>query len=83
MKPYFYIFVEHFLYIDLCNYKFSVHLQAEINANTNSSRLISYLEANSGASTRKVRRQVVQVCALDRAISKLPFELGIGPICSW
>jgi len=21
--------------------------------------------------------------ALDRAISKLPFELGIGPICSW
>jgi len=28
-----------------------VHLQEEVNANTNSSVLISYLEANSGAST--------------------------------
>jgi len=25
----------------------------------------------------------LQVCALDRAISKLQFELGIGSICSW
>jgi len=23
------------------------------------------------------------ICALYRAISKLPFELDIGPICSW
>jgi len=57
LKAYFYIF----LYIDLCNYKsnvapargFSKHrpVNREINANTNSSVLISYLEANSDAST--------------------------------
>ena len=23
------------------------------------------------------------IYAMERAISKLPFELGIGPICSW
>ena len=67
MKPYFYIFAVHFLYINLCNYKSSVHPQKdsehqrvsrEINANTNNSMLIPYLEANSGASAVwKVRRR--------------------------
>ena len=61
LRPYFYVFVEHFLYTDLCNYKSSVHLQEDfpnISANTNSSVLIFYLEANSGESTVwKVRRQ--------------------------
>jgi len=28
-KPYSYIFVERFLYSDLCNYKSSVHLQED------------------------------------------------------
>jgi len=54
MKPYFYVFVEHFLNIDLCDYKGVFKHQRvsrDINANTNSSVLISYLEANSGAST--------------------------------
>jgi len=67
LKSYFYTFVEHFLYSDLCNYKDCCkhpRLSQQINANTNSSVLISYLEAN-------------------RAISKLPSELGIGPIRSW
>ena len=39
--------------------------------------LISYLKAISFAST------VWKVCASNRVISKLPFELGIRPICSW
>ena len=53
----FFIFGEHFLYSDLCSYRSSMHLQQdfqrvsrEIYANTNSSVLISYLEANSVAS---------------------------------
>jgi len=68
LKPYFHMFVAHFPYSDLSNYRSSMHLQEsffkhqhisrEINANTNSSVLISYLKANSAASTIwKVRRQ--------------------------
>jgi len=38
LKPYFCIFVAHFLYSDLCNYKSSI--------NANSSVLISCFEAN-------------------------------------
>ena len=46
--------------------------------------LMSYLEADSVASTVwKVRRRGLKVCAFDRAVSYLLFELGIGPICSW
>jgi len=46
--------------------------------------LISYLENNSVASVvRKVRHRRLQICTLDRALTKFPFELGIGPICSW
>jgi len=65
---------------------FPIHLRVsrEINANTNSSVLITYLEANSVASTVwKVHGRGLWVCSLYRAISKIPFELGIGPICSW
>jgi len=29
MKPYFYIFVELFLYLDSCNYSSSIHLQED------------------------------------------------------
>ena len=57
LKPYFYIF----LYIDLCNYKSSGHLEEgfskhkrvsrEIHTNTNSFVLISYVEENFVAST--------------------------------
>jgi len=54
------------------------HAGREINANTNSSVLISYLEANSGA---PMDGKVWAKCALDRAISKLPFELVIRPSC--
>jgi len=45
---------------------------------------VSFLEAYSVASTVwKLCRRGLQVCALGRAISKPPFELGIGSICSW
>ena len=52
-KVVFPIYVEHFLYLDLGDYWSCIHLHVsrEINANTNSSVLISYLEINFVAST--------------------------------
>jgi len=34
LKPYIYIFVEHLLYIDLCNYGSSLHLQEDFPSNS-------------------------------------------------
>jgi len=72
VKPYFCIFVAHFLY-STC-----------VTTSPNNAVLISYLEVNSDSSVVcKVHCRGLEVFTLDRAISKLPFELGIGPIRSW
>jgi len=91
-KPYFYIFVAHFLYSDSCNYK-SIMPMGDMFPNT----------ARKPRNQCKPQQLCVdfrsrgQFCCIDglknaspRALSmrfgygsKFLFELGDGPICSW
>jgi len=81
LKPYFYIIVEHFLYSDLSKRIFQTSGCKPRNQCQHQQHILRPILLLRGSEKCVVKGLLV--CALDRAISKLPFGLDIGPICSW